>query len=103
MSVALQKSTWQDVYPMDYYANDSLGPWTVNNEANRPQRQRKPRIKVALEKETNSKSLSGTCCKSENSCSNSNSVRTETGSSQSCENKTGENSATNLCNEEAKR
>ena len=35
---------WQDVYPMDFYANDSLGPWTVNNEAHRPQRPRRARL-----------------------------------------------------------
>ena len=29
---------------MDYYANDSLGSWTVNNEKNRPPRNlRKPK------------------------------------------------------------
>lgn len=30
-SVVLGKSEWQDVYPMDFYANDSLGPWTPNH------------------------------------------------------------------------
>ena len=35
-SVALQAIEWQKKYPMDFYANSSLGPWTVNNEANRP-------------------------------------------------------------------
>ncbi|CAO3611796.1 unnamed protein product [Cunninghamella echinulata] len=31
-SIALGKSElWQDVYPMDFYANDSLGPWTPNH------------------------------------------------------------------------
>ncbi|CAG8528035.1 12957_t:CDS:10 [Ambispora leptoticha] len=29
-SVALDEVTWQEVYPMDFYANDSLGPWTPN-------------------------------------------------------------------------
>ena len=43
MSVALDSIKWQTVYPMDYYANDSLGAWTNNNEAHRPVRQRKPR------------------------------------------------------------
>ena len=28
---------------MDYYANESLGPWTVNNAENRPIRTRKLR------------------------------------------------------------
>ncbi|GAB1609828.1 2-(3-amino-3-carboxypropyl)histidine synthase subunit 1-like [Argonauta hians] len=36
MSVALKQVSWQDRYPMDFYANDSLGPWTVNNEKHRP-------------------------------------------------------------------
>ncbi|XP_014771185.1 2-(3-amino-3-carboxypropyl)histidine synthase subunit 1 isoform X1 [Octopus bimaculoides] len=36
MSVALEQISWQDRYPMDFYANDSLGPWTVNNEKHRP-------------------------------------------------------------------
>ncbi|XP_077995593.1 2-(3-amino-3-carboxypropyl)histidine synthase subunit 1-like [Glandiceps talaboti] len=37
-SVALQHIEWQSAYPMDFYANDSLGPWTVNNELHRPAR-----------------------------------------------------------------
>lgn len=30
-------SQWKEggVYPMDYYANESSGPWTVNNSTNR--------------------------------------------------------------------
>ncbi|KAH3894240.1 hypothetical protein DPMN_018397 [Dreissena polymorpha] len=38
MSVALKSIDWQTVYPMDFYANDSLGAWTNNNEAHRPVR-----------------------------------------------------------------
>ena len=39
MSVALESIPWKsESYPMDFYANDSLGSWTVNNEANRPKR-----------------------------------------------------------------
>ncbi|KAI7861175.1 putative diphthamide synthesis protein-domain-containing protein [Circinella umbellata] len=30
-SIALGKASWHDVYPMDFYANDSLGPWTPNH------------------------------------------------------------------------
>lgn len=41
MSVALNSVQWQTVYPMDFYANDSLGAWTNNNEAHRPVRQKK--------------------------------------------------------------
>ncbi|XP_046353619.2 2-(3-amino-3-carboxypropyl)histidine synthase subunit 1-like [Haliotis rufescens] len=43
MSVAMKSVQWQEVYPMDFYANDSLGAWTVNNEANRPPRPRRGR------------------------------------------------------------
>lgn len=35
LAVALKCIEWSDIYPMDYYANDSTGPWTVNNSANR--------------------------------------------------------------------
>ena len=35
LSVALDTIKWQKVYPMDFYANESLGPWTVKNEENR--------------------------------------------------------------------
>ena len=32
-AVALQEVEWrQDVYPMDFYANNSLGPWTPNHK-----------------------------------------------------------------------
>ncbi|KAM8977058.1 2-(3-amino-3-carboxypropyl)histidine synthase subunit 1 [Pelodytes ibericus] len=34
-SVALKEAEWQNTYPMDFYANQSLGPWTVNHESNR--------------------------------------------------------------------
>ena len=37
-TVALRQASWQEVYPMDYYASDSLGPWTPNNVAHRPVR-----------------------------------------------------------------
>ncbi|CAG8493949.1 15218_t:CDS:10 [Acaulospora morrowiae] len=30
-SVALDITEWQSTYPMDFYANDSLGPWTPNH------------------------------------------------------------------------
>lgn len=31
-AVALEAASWQEEgYPMDFYANNSLGPWTVNN------------------------------------------------------------------------
>ncbi|KAJ8280792.1 hypothetical protein GJAV_G00059020 [Gymnothorax javanicus] len=37
-AVALQQVEWQEVYPMDYYANQSLGPWTVNHRDHQPPR-----------------------------------------------------------------
>lgn len=40
-AVALRMVSWQESYPMDFYANSSLGPWTVNNEANRVKRVKK--------------------------------------------------------------
>uniref|UniRef100_A0A2C9KZL2 2-(3-amino-3-carboxypropyl)histidine synthase subunit 1 n=1 Tax=Biomphalaria glabrata TaxID=6526 RepID=A0A2C9KZL2_BIOGL len=46
LNVALRLTEWQETYPMDYYANDSLGPWTVNNEANKAKVIRKPRISL---------------------------------------------------------
>ena len=51
MSVALRLTDWQSTYPMDYYANDSLGPWTVNNEVNKPPRpvRKTARSKVKIE------------------------------------------------------
>ncbi|XP_030041620.1 2-(3-amino-3-carboxypropyl)histidine synthase subunit 1 isoform X2 [Microcaecilia unicolor] len=37
-AVALKEIEWQLVYPMDFYAAQSLGPWTVNHESHRPPR-----------------------------------------------------------------
>lgn len=31
LNVALDATAWQPVYPMDFYAKDSLGPWTPNH------------------------------------------------------------------------
>lgn len=40
-SVALRTVDWQgESYPMDYYANNSLGAWTVNNELHRKRTKR---------------------------------------------------------------
>uniref|UniRef100_A0A914X7R9 2-(3-amino-3-carboxypropyl)histidine synthase subunit 1 n=1 Tax=Plectus sambesii TaxID=2011161 RepID=A0A914X7R9_9BILA len=40
-----------DSYPMDYYANDSLGPWTNNHEMHRPavRVNRRPHVPVRVE------------------------------------------------------
>ncbi|KAI5626712.1 2-(3-amino-3-carboxypropyl)histidine synthase subunit 1 isoform X2 [Silurus asotus] len=37
-AVALQQARWQEVYPMDFYSNQSMGPWTPNHPDNQPQR-----------------------------------------------------------------
>lgn len=37
-AVALQQIKWQEIYPMDFYAGQSLGPWTVNHPSHRPQK-----------------------------------------------------------------
>ena len=59
VSVALGNSAWQDEYPMDFYANSSLGPWTVNNEVNRPVRGKKKRTE--LKSNLTSKTDTGGC------------------------------------------
>jgi hypothetical protein len=33
--VGLKEVQWQSNYPMDFYAYESLGNWTVNNKINR--------------------------------------------------------------------
>ncbi|KAF9898156.1 Diphthamide biosynthesis protein 1, partial [Lobosporangium transversale] len=33
-SVVFESIPWQETYPMDFYSNDSLGPWTVNHGRN---------------------------------------------------------------------
>lgn len=30
--MALKDISWQQPYPMDFYAGSSLGPWTVNHD-----------------------------------------------------------------------
>ncbi|KAJ8391427.1 hypothetical protein AAFF_G00089010 [Aldrovandia affinis] len=37
-AVALQQVEWQELYPMDFYSNNSLGPWAVNHPDNQPAR-----------------------------------------------------------------
>uniref|UniRef100_A0A671N7R3 2-(3-amino-3-carboxypropyl)histidine synthase subunit 1 n=1 Tax=Sinocyclocheilus anshuiensis TaxID=1608454 RepID=A0A671N7R3_9TELE len=37
-AVALQQVGWQEVYPMDFYSNQSLGAWTPNHPDNQPKR-----------------------------------------------------------------
>ncbi|XP_062242193.1 2-(3-amino-3-carboxypropyl)histidine synthase subunit 1 [Platichthys flesus] len=37
-AVALQEVSWKEVYPMDFYSNQSLGPWAPNHPDNQPVR-----------------------------------------------------------------
>lgn len=37
-AVALQEVGWKEVYPMDFYSNQSLGPWAPNHPDNQPAR-----------------------------------------------------------------
>ncbi|XP_064893074.1 2-(3-amino-3-carboxypropyl)histidine synthase subunit 1 isoform X4 [Columba livia] len=41
-AVALQDIEWQQPYPMDFYASQSLGPWTVNHAGTQPPRRAQP-------------------------------------------------------------
>ncbi|XP_068173683.1 2-(3-amino-3-carboxypropyl)histidine synthase subunit 1 [Antennarius striatus] len=50
-AVALQEADWKEVYPMDFYSNQSLGPWAPNhpdNQPARPPRRQKPGSESAL-------------------------------------------------------
>lgn len=33
LNVALEEIQWQPIYPMDFYAKESLGPWTPNHQS----------------------------------------------------------------------
>jgi len=51
MAVALNSIEWKTLYPMDYYAYDSLGPWTNNHAENRQApapRNRRPHVKIEV-------------------------------------------------------
>ncbi|XP_047247429.1 2-(3-amino-3-carboxypropyl)histidine synthase subunit 1 isoform X1 [Girardinichthys multiradiatus] len=37
-AVALQEVGWKEVYPMDFYSNQSSGPWAPNHPENQPAR-----------------------------------------------------------------
>lgn len=37
-AVALKEVGWKEVYPMDFYSNQSLGPWAPNHPDNQPVR-----------------------------------------------------------------
>lgn len=48
-AVALKAVNWQEKgYPMDFYANNSLGPWTVNNEQHKPRKKASSRLKCKI-------------------------------------------------------
>lgn len=52
-AVAIKKTEWQEVYPMDFYSNKSLGPWAVNHPVNQPARPaRRQTREASKEKET---------------------------------------------------
>ena len=53
--VSLKQVKWQSEYPMDFYANDSLGEWTVNNKLNKtnaPTTLSRNKVKIEYEKES---------------------------------------------------
>ena len=50
--VSLSSAEWQTTYPMDFYANESLGGWTVNNEQHRPAKGSRTNIKTTIKHET---------------------------------------------------
>ncbi|KAJ2806607.1 Diphthamide biosynthesis protein 1 [Coemansia guatemalensis] len=51
-NVALDAIEWQDTYPMDFYAFDSLGPWAPNYHSTLAIRQRERAKKLAIKNET---------------------------------------------------
>jgi 2-(3-amino-3-carboxypropyl)histidine synthase len=53
--VSLKQAKWQSEYPMDFYAYDSLGNWTVNNVVNL-NKPNKVRNKVKIEYDNELKS-----------------------------------------------
>ncbi|XP_044104095.1 2-(3-amino-3-carboxypropyl)histidine synthase subunit 1 [Neovison vison] len=57
--VALRDISWQQPYPMDFYAASSLGPWTVNHRRNRPLQALSP---LALEKEESAQQSPAAAC-----------------------------------------
>lgn len=76
-TIALRSAEWQAPYPMDFYANSSLGPWTPNHESHRPARVKKSRdartTRVPsdpVEKERDGTDCTGDCearrCKEDN-------------------------------------
>lgn len=50
-AVALQEVGWKEVYPMDFYSNQSLGPWAPNHPDNQPVRPPRRQNQVSREAE----------------------------------------------------
>lgn len=46
-AVALQEASWKEVYPMDFYSNQSQGPWTPNHPNNQPVRPARRQTQVS--------------------------------------------------------
>lgn len=51
--VGLKQTQWQNEYPMDFYAYESLGNWTVNNKDNRSKPAPVVRNRVKIEYDSN--------------------------------------------------
>ncbi|KNC84394.1 hypothetical protein SARC_03387 [Sphaeroforma arctica JP610] len=73
-SVVFDTVGWQSIYPMDFYAADSLGDWTPNNPANKPLPVRKSApsaankhttgVSLGAQQSTLSTTSTSACCKS---------------------------------------
>ncbi|XP_078080794.1 2-(3-amino-3-carboxypropyl)histidine synthase subunit 1 [Mustelus asterias] len=59
-AVALKEIEWQHRYPMDFYANLSLGPWAINHVTHRPPRRTRKTIE-SKPAETRPSAASETC------------------------------------------
>ncbi len=59
--VALRQIEWQNRYPMDFYSQNSLGPWTPNNPEHRPLKSTRRKIDVAYENKPSSSSTCDNC------------------------------------------
>uniref|UniRef100_A0ACB8EDK4 Diphthamide biosynthesis protein 1 n=1 Tax=Sphaerodactylus townsendi TaxID=933632 RepID=A0ACB8EDK4_9SAUR len=66
-AVALKQVPWQETYPMDFYASESLGPWTANHSSHCPQKKSTVIKEVKLAKATLPARLSRHCQEEEES------------------------------------
>lgn len=76
---------------MDFYANDSLGAWTVNNEVHRPQRQRKPRTIIKKELKEKTEGQTSGCLKNSECCNSNNQGKLDNSATLNCDNNVTEN------------